>query len=296
MGENLTSVEVLVDPITHSMPDIPPRMAFENRAGATINNVIYACSGQNMAGQATGECMYLDLSQWTNRQWIGDMYKMTKPRSSACGVGAYGEFYVIGGRCRGQKIQKTVEIYNTEYLEWKDGIDMPTARAGHCAVRKVDEIIVVGGETEENRDDWMTMDIYNITEETWITVNLNGTDNRAYHACVLIGDEIYVTGGEGSDKSRGVLNTTLSINVSKKRPSVRIGPDMNYHRKFHGMSAHNGKPYAIGGKDCQDRNVDENETLDVEGWVWRRSGTFLKAARSNFGSVNVAQDLINPTG
>ena len=290
-GANLTTVEI-IENVGHScnytFPDIPTKLAFKDRAGYTIGPVIYACGGVNMCNKYTTNCMYLDMTKLWDFNWHDDISPMTTARTEASAVGAYGELYIIGGL--GVNTTKTVEVFNTQYGTWRQlSPSMPNSRAGHCSVVMNDLIFVIGGDTDGTA---LSMDMFNITENVWKRTQVFRTiPVRSGHACVLLGNDIFVTGGL-EHLTNHILRSSFSINIMTFE--TRTLPDMNHSRISHGLTLNHNQPYAVGGynrssSNNKTANVDSNEILVQGKWV-----TFgaLKSARSQFALTSVTQDII----
>merc|ERR1711899_699492 len=126
-GRGLSGVLPTVELITSGgvckniVPDLPHSRWKMITASVEERHVV-ACGGVNFLGDPKTDCWRLDFS--FNRPRWTDMASLNVPRDAAA----------------------SAEVYDPATQEWKEGPNMPSSRASHCAIGAGDgSIIVTGG-------------------------------------------------------------------------------------------------------------------------------------------------------
>lgn len=104
-----------------------------------------------------------------------------------------GKVLVSGGEAI---YTSSAEIFDPSAGTWSTTGAMATARSRHIAVKLPgsDIVLIAGGNTSATVSMTATAELYNPTAGTWSsTVSLNTA--RSYHAAVVLGDGVLVTGG-----------------------------------------------------------------------------------------------------
>ena len=85
-------------------------------------------------------------------------------------VSLQGKLYAIGG-WKGHKYVNSVEEYNILLNRWEQKSNLKTPRARFGAATKDDNIFVVGGvKGFKTSDELSSMEMYNPTQDEWVTV------------------------------------------------------------------------------------------------------------------------------
>jgi len=149
-GRGLSGVLPTVELITSGgvckniVPDLPHSRWKMITASVEERHVV-ACGGVNFLGDPKTDCWRLDFS--FNRPRWTDMASLNVPRDAAAWAAESGLLYVMGGNLGPLSgYTASVEVYDPGTQEWKEGPNMPSSRASHCAIGAGDgSIIVTGG-------------------------------------------------------------------------------------------------------------------------------------------------------
>ena len=124
-----------------------------------------------------------------------------------------------------------------------------------------------------------TIEIYDICENKWNTVDTKLLLKRSSHRAIVHDKKFFVVGGENVD---GILSSVeLYSNDTKQFSFVT---SMNFSRSDFGCCIVNSRLYAIGGilNDDDDEPTDEVEIYDIEHDVWEK-GPSLPLPLAEFG-------------
>ena len=122
-----------------------------------------------------------------------------------------GKIYCIGGRRTTQpdfagNTVSAVNVYDIATNTWTSPTQIPTPRAGHAVMLVNNDIVVAGGEVNNQAGALNTVESYNVTNNTWTT---RPTLNVGRHATQLIyfGGALYLAAGSSTQAAAGENNT-----------------------------------------------------------------------------------------
>ena len=182
---------------------------------------------------------------------------------------------------------------------WRNGTSMPKPLAGHCAIRHLDAIYVIG-----SADAYLEVFKYNITRDDWKVLNpdLDHKDPqlmmpplaRQDFACAFSDDKdaIFVTGGNLTHNG-SVVSECFAFNISKSiwRPMASF---ISQPRARHIMTKFQNLTTIVGGINARGDALTTMESLrDDETWTILSYN--LTNGRKNFGVTRVPTQLLPNT-
>lgn len=214
------------DPVADSWSSISPMITPVSGAGvAVVNDDIYIIGGYDGVSNI-GDVQIYDPSSDT---WsLGESMPTSRRELGAAFLD--GEIYAVGGVTQGT-VTSTVEIYDPVGDSWSTGLELPEGRGKMAVVAHAGSLYVIGG-----TDDWSTKHpvattyMYTPGQGPWTTARPMPTERLATRGAV-IGDRIYVVGGDGSfdagfaNEALGyeAITTTIAI-TSDPNPSLQDLP------------------------------------------------------------------------
>jgi len=171
-----------------SVPPFP--LPVDDTVSGTLDGNLVICGGTNTeTGYGTVECDVLKDGEW------GEMPTMIKPRASAASSMTGKGMWVSAGR----DTSSIEDLRSTEFLsegKWELGPDLPKKLYGHCQVTAGSDVYIFGGSTGYAYVDTG----YKLEGDEWKELPKMKT-KRAYHACAVLGNSIYVIGGHEAETS-----------------------------------------------------------------------------------------------
>jgi N-acetylneuraminic acid mutarotase len=149
----------------------------------------------------------------------GPLFPPARKRGSAGVVEHNGIFYIIGGSTAGhaEGSKPWVDSWDPGTNTWTELPDMPNPRDHFFAVLVQDEIYCIGGRRSIGADDMVReTDVFDIPTQTWRTLPESAfmPITRAGLGIGLIGEEIFVFGGESGDDPGNIpVDDTQAFNV-----------------------------------------------------------------------------------
>lgn len=193
VGSRLERYTVATDTWTTLSPMPTPRSGL---AAAVVGDALYAIGGRAgtapCSGGPTAAVERYDIASDT---WTA-VAPLPAPRSDIAAIDHGGRIFVFGG-CSPFAPLNTVSIYDPTTDSWSAGAPMPRARAALYQVGiKGNQIYVMGGVTSTVLDR-ATVDVYNVTTNSWTTLppSANMLDPRGEMGVVSHGGRIYTVGG-----------------------------------------------------------------------------------------------------
>lgn len=213
-----------------------------------------------------------------------------------------GRMYIIGGNSNGRLLSDTAFL-DIRTLTWQrvdaaagssEGAALPSSSApssaseppppppttlppiaGHVAVAWKTSIIVAGGHTKDGRS---TFEVYSLDVNTgaWTQLQPSGAkpSSRGGHTATLIGDRLWVFGGE--DRSRRALGDVHCLDLAQMAwASPKTTGAVPAPRTGHTAAAHGEFLFVFGGGSTVDcfsdlkvraRAERERENYDVPRW------------------------------
>lgn len=146
------------------------------------------------------ECYCLVKNSWTPIPT-----KMEKARCGHSAVLVGDEIFVIGGWDNvNEKILKEVEIFHTKLQTFRKGLPLPIPLCATTAmVIKNQYIIVIGGETTDDKINKKSFLLDTQSNNEWITIDNDLNTGRHNHAGTLMNqDTIVVCGGKDDNRNK----------------------------------------------------------------------------------------------
>ena len=261
------------------IPNLPKEINGQPSLILTYTEQVLLCGGyRNLKN-----CLILNSLEWSQHSTLID------ERSFAAGVTLSSGIFLFGG----YESNRTWEWLPTGSLSWRKGVSripFPGFADGCATHVSGTKIVLIGGRHTERRILMFDVDTGDMDEIGELNVG------RIDHACTKFQDEIVVSGGLTSSKK--VFYSTELINV--RTGSARVGPDMNYARRAHGLVvAHlKGLPtvFAVGGSyydnDGRKRYLDSTELLDNHLQSWTMFEDSLSERKYAFGYLSVPSHLV----
>jgi N-acetylneuraminic acid mutarotase len=173
------------------------------------------------------------------------------------------EIYVSGGVI-GTKANDTVESYNVDkgHLEWvKSPIKMPLKCHGHTTVRHENSAILTGGHDGDN----VTSDgIYEISlnppHDTKLLTQM--PEQRCYHSCEMIDNQVVVVGGRASKYARDAKNTVYLYDLNNNE--CKILPPLPFAIAKMASVSYKGNVILIGGVNEKYQTLNSVVMYDVK--------------------------------
>ena len=217
---------------------VPPfQHARYNAAALVYDNKIYLIGGRE-DDDVIGATEIYDPVQnsWTEAQ------KMRKEREGFSGALLNNRIYAIGGQEEQNKLIDEIEWYNPDQNSWLEAVfDLPFPRAAHYAAARQDTFYMFGGYYYG-----LTRSAYKAipTDSGYVWIQ-NGElcQGKAYGATAVVGEEIFLIGGEistGKTNKVDVYNVTNGTYAScQPLSSTRSG--------MAAVTAKDSLIYVIGG-------------------------------------------------
>jgi len=202
-------------------------------------------------------CMIISLASSYAQEWTV-MKPMPTARQNMLAAATDGYIYVFSGSSM-TGLYNTTEAYSIASNSWKTCASIPTARGAGAAEAVDGKIYVIGGYNAVALD---VVEIYDPATDTWTTGTPMPTPRSEIFSCVIDG-KIYITGGWPSEYSQLEIYdpATDSWSTGTSCPLGII--------QHNSGVAHNGKFYAIGGKNYAGSTFyNSNYVYDPESDEW----------------------------
>jgi len=184
--------------------------------GAVVRDGLIYIVGGNTNGHNAGAKPWFDSYNPNTGQWKV-LRNSPSSRDHATIAISDNKLVVAGGRQSafpntwGNMLSVT-DVYDFATNNWSKRAEIPTRRAGTMTVSVGEEIIVIGGESDQINRARDKVEAYNVNSDTWRTLQPLNTGRHGGAAAVL-GDKIHVVSGSerrgGSPESRE--HETLAI-------------------------------------------------------------------------------------
>lgn len=158
-----------------------------------VGNNLYVIGGQDAnqiskkSERRTGIVEVYDLGRgkWSSAP------PMPTPRECTLAAGG-GKIFAIGGYSGGETGLRTFETYDVKARKWSRNADLPFPLSSSSALLAEDFIFTFGEFSRLNR-----VARYSLKDGTWTEIEIPYRKSR-HNACVRIGDQVYVIGGNVS--------------------------------------------------------------------------------------------------
>jgi len=165
-------------------------------ASGVVDGSIYILGGwnPNAEGSNLSSVEMFDGTSWSEVSYTGRFYAVRSPAFAVVGK----KVYVFGG-CL-QTCQETLtQIFDAETNSFSQGAAMSLAgrhfSGQHAVARQGRYIYVYGGATDMSAIKFKDVAVYDTVYNEWRTLSNTMTEERKSCGSVMIGDELYVSGG-----------------------------------------------------------------------------------------------------
>ncbi|WP_405415753.1 putative Ig domain-containing protein [Maribacter sp. Asnod1-A12] len=203
------------DPATEEWiqgPEIPTSRRRGSAGLVMYNNKFYVVAG-NTIGHDGGYVSYFDEFDPATGVWT-PLADAPRERDHFAAVVIDDKLYVSGGRLSGgaggvfAPTISEVDVYDFTNETWSTlptAQDIPTSRGGASAVNFNDKLMVIGGETETAGPSLTTVEEYDPTTESWVTLPGLNSPRHGTQA-IVSGNGIFILAGsplrgEGQQKN-----------------------------------------------------------------------------------------------
>ena len=200
-GETVESYDVKSGIWKNLAPVLSPRIFF---SGAMLENSIFVIGGMDSLGKYTSTVERYDIL--TNKWSVSKAMSVSRCRFAS--TAHNGKIYAIGGLegvdDTNLKNSAIVEEYDPKTNSWTRKADMPTPRHGHSIVVIGDNILVIGGYTENGATG--VVEQYDAKSNKW-TSKSNMPTPRGFFGLVAIGMPMQLR--VGLDPKMGLLSDMM---------------------------------------------------------------------------------------
>lgn len=239
-----------------------------NNIFARITNQSRMFSKIVVAGSLGGALAGPSFSQWA---------PILTPRRGGVGgilFDKYGapEVYVTGGSNSNSQVSKNMEVYNAGYDEWRQEVDLPTARSDHAAAPLGDALYVGGGATSCEGDstcNTASVQVFTPESGTWTEIS---SLNQARRGLSFATDDdsglLYAIGGMSCPSNcigeAVEYLATFEVYDVEKDLWTEL-PSMPTPRRDLGVAVIDSIVYAVGGcgGDGSKLDIENCEALTV---------------------------------
>ena len=243
----------------------PRTPMFGPRAGmavAVLEEQIFVLGGQDQFGNVLDTALRYDTQ---TRQWHF-LPNMRQGRVFAAAVTFDGKIFVMGGLDANENVLDAVEFYDPALNQWQSFDNLDQERQGLVAVLRGENLLVAGG---SNRGDQILESIEFYDGNNWAEF-FGMTDDgstsqlgepRAAFAAVTVEQDVFFLGG---------------FNLGPTDRVERLGADDRFEalaplpsaRGSLAAAALNDTIYVMGGRDSNDRVLDDVQRFDLTSGEW----------------------------
>ncbi len=196
-------------------------------------------------------------SQTISGSWTTASSENFSARAGATASAVNGKIYVIGGNMH-QTYWDDVQVYDPSSDTWQAATVTGgyTPRADHTASVVNGKIYIIGGNVIINStlNTAKSVEMFDPLAGTWTVVNTTGSFiARRYHCDAVIGEKIYIFGGDtlaGGSGNHFPDNYIEALDLSTNTWSVVPTSGSFTQRALATSTVINGKVYIIGGENA----------------------------------------------
>ena len=185
-------------------------------AGLVVYNDKFYLIGGNTKGHNGGYIPWTDVYDPVANTWE-QLADASHSRDHFSAVVKDGKIYAVSGRLSGGKggvlkpLIAEVDVYDIKSSEWSTlGVkqNLPTPRAGAAVCLFQDEIYVIGGEVEDQKNAYKKVEAYDFEKNKWkkkrdMNFGRHGTQ------AIVSGNGIYIAGGSPVQKGGNQRNMEI---------------------------------------------------------------------------------------
>ena len=289
---NATGITSRYDIATNAwepLPPLPDGTALHHIGAAAVGGKVYSIGGRVSGSDPVRAVFAFDptLDQWDS---VADL----PTGRSATGVAVLdGRIYVAGGRGTESPSVTDFAVYIPAENRWDPLPPMMVARNHHAAAGHGGLVYVVGGRDRIDGSTVLygTLEVYDPQTRSW-DVRDPMTTPRAGIAAAVVGDEIFVFGGEGNSMDpNGIFPQTESYSIALDCWFSRLEMDAPRHGIGAATATLNSAPaiFIPAGSGVQGFGVTDVHQAFVPGTPpWAGGLPFLRSDSNRDGSVDVA--------
>ncbi len=186
------------------------------------------------------------------------------PRFEALGAVVAGELWVMGGFLSTElNVTKRIDIYDPSAGSWRLGPELPGAEthAGVATVTSAGDFMLVGGFVGNVLNRVTTAGVWrwNTATATW-SAGVDLPTPRAAGATALLGSELHVAGGLGTD---GNTDSGEHLVLNVEGGAWTSAAPLPVPRNHGGGAASNGQLFAVAGRHGWDEVTGDEPLLDA---------------------------------
>ncbi len=172
-----------------------------NATASTYGDQIYVFGGNSSLGAAGSGGTATEAYNPLTNTW-SSMTAMPNTRINGISAAVGNKIYLMGGTDgigSGAQTVTDIDVYQPLSNSWSTlSTSIPTARDGASSVVFNDMIFIMGGFVSGSASS--SVDVYNTNTNTWSSI-ASMNSSRANFASAIMGDKLYVFGGESSPGS-----------------------------------------------------------------------------------------------
>ncbi len=223
--------------------------------------------------------------------WADWVFKapLQVPRAGLVCEAVNNKIYAIGGRMINDVLTGICEEYDPIQDRWVFKQPMPTPRYSAVSGVVGNKIFVIGGDTNTNIYEPKptgVIEVYDPLRDTWETVNSSWQNPRSGAAGAVIGDWIYILGGEYRGQHPMATDTVEAYNPIQNRWVIKRS--MFTPRAYFDAVSYGDKVFAIGGRMGGPLRTCEVFDTITNTWDSIRS---LPRSRAYFASAVLANKI-----
>ena len=157
------------------------------------------------------------------------------------------------------------------------------ATTGYCAVNNQTHVFMVGVGVLQNE---IWTNYFPHDPKIFGMVGKAKIPRRENHACLLINNTIYISGGTVNGRH---LNETSAFDITTR--SIKSLPALNQRRSHHAMFIHQGDPAVVGGEYMNSKNhmtqLSSVEVYNESSQSWSIIHNAISEPRSRFAFAQV---------
>ncbi|MEX0747104.1 MAG: kelch repeat-containing protein [Rhodothermales bacterium] len=231
--------------------------ARSDAAAVVLDGRIYVIGGVDRDGEIVDDVEVYDPEE---NRW-SEIHELEDERYGHSAIVLEGRIYVVGGVDEKNRLLESVEVYDPEEDEWRvsDRHRMAHPRVGFALVSIHETAYAFGGYGGggglvplPNPERFILDTGFDLLPPEGIL----GARGRL--AAVAVDDSVFILGGAGV---RRVLDDVVIFSPSEEGGRWSVGPRLNTARESFSAVEVNGRIFAIGGRDSEERPIKSVEEM-----------------------------------
>jgi N-acetylneuraminic acid mutarotase len=255
---NVTRSILRYDPMSNQWSADLRQMAEarSDAAAVVFGDRIYVIGGVDRQGEVVEDVEVYDP---TENRW-SEISGLNDERYGHSAVVLDGRIYVVGGVDEKNHLLESVEVYDPQEDEWhvSDSLRMANPRVGFALVSIHETAYAFGGFGGVGLVPLPQPERFNPGRGFDLLPPESILGGRGRLAAVVAGDSAFILGGIGL---RRVLDDVVIFRPSEGNGTWSVGPRLNTARESHAAAVVNGRLFAIGGRDSEERPISSVEVM-----------------------------------